>query len=44
MVCKKSNHAADIELLMLEQVVIGKIIGSVLFVGSLLLLFKFVTS
>jgi len=33
-----------VESLTLEQVVIGGIIGAALFVGSLLLLVKFVTS
>ncbi len=41
---KESDHAADIATLTLGQIVIGGIIGAALFVGSLLLLVKFVTS
>ncbi len=40
---KESDHAADILTLTLGQIVIGGIIGAALFVGSLLLLVKFVT-
>jgi len=41
---KESDHAADVSSLTLGQIVIGRIIGSALSVGSLLLLVKFVTS
>ncbi len=41
---KESDHAADVLTLTLGQIVIGGIIGAALFVGSLLLLVKFVTS
>ncbi len=41
---KESDHAADVLSLTLAQVVIGGIIGAALFVGSLLLLVRFVTS
>lgn len=41
---KESDHTADVSSLTLGQIGIGGIIGSVLFVGSLLLLVKFVTS
>jgi hypothetical protein len=41
---KNSDHAADVELLTLKQVVIGGVIGAALFVGSLLMLVKFMTS
>jgi len=41
---KESDHAADVLTLTLGQIVIGGIIGAALFIGSLLLLVKFVTS
>jgi len=41
---KNTDHAADIESLTLKQIVIGGIIGAALFVGSLLLLVKFITN
>jgi hypothetical protein len=41
---KNTDHAADVESLTLKQVVIGGVIGAALFVGSLLLLVKFVTN
>jgi hypothetical protein len=41
---KNTDHAADVESLTLKQIVIGGIIGAALFVGSLLLLVKFMTS
>ena len=37
-----ADHAADVESLSLKQIVIGGIIGAALFVGSLLLLVKFI--
>ncbi|MSQ04640.1 MAG: DUF2970 domain-containing protein [Nitrosomonadaceae bacterium] len=40
---KKSDHVADIESLTLKQIIVGGIIGGVLFVGSVLLLVKFAT-
>ena len=41
---KNTDHAADVESLTLKQIVIGGIIGAALFVGSLLLLVKFMTN
>ncbi|MGV7234993.1 MAG: DUF2970 domain-containing protein [Nitrosomonadaceae bacterium] len=41
---KNTDHAADVESLTLKQVVIGGIIGAALFVGTLLLLVKFITN
>ncbi len=41
---KESDHAAYVSSLTLGQIGIGGIIGAALFVGSLLLLVKFVTS
>ncbi len=41
---KHTDHAADVESLTLKQVVIGGIIGAALFVGTLLLLVKFITN
>jgi len=41
---KESDHAADVSSLTLGQIVIGGIIGAALFVGSLLLLVRFVTN
>jgi len=41
---KHTDHAADVESLTLKQVVIGGIVGAALFVGSLLLLVKFITN
>jgi len=41
---KNTDHAADVESLTLKQIVIGGIIGAALFVGSLLLLVKFITN
>jgi len=39
---KSTDHAADVESLTLKQIVIGGILGAALFVGSLLLLVKFI--
>jgi len=41
---KNTDHAADVESLTLKQIVIEGIIGAALFVGSLLLLVKFITN
>jgi hypothetical protein len=41
---KHTDHAADVESLTLKQVVIGGIIGTALFVGTLLLLVKLITN
>jgi hypothetical protein len=41
---KNTDHAADVESLTLKQIIIGGIIGAALFVGTLLLLVKFITN
>lgn len=41
---KKSDHAADVESLKPAQIIIGGIIGAALFIGSLLVLVKFMLS
>lgn len=41
---KKSDHAADVESLTPAQIIIGGIIGAALFIGSLLVLVKFMLS
>ena len=41
---KHTDHVADVESLTLKQVVIGGIIGTALFVGTLLLLVKLITN
>ena len=41
---KKSDHAADVESLTPVQIIIGGVIGAALFIGSLLILVKFMLS